>query len=136
MPTILDGAAISAAIKQDAKKEVEALAARSGSEWISGTYMGPPSIGLAKRQEHRDRRRSARARTDRRLAASGTQVHDERQRDTAPRVVQQRGDQARLVHAHVGEDAGDRQRVCDVGLAGAAHLAVVDHMAEKLGVER
>lgn len=40
-------------------------------------------------------------------------------------IVQHGGHQALMVHVHVGEDIGDGERVGNVGLAGAAPLAVV-----------
>ena len=49
------------------------------------------------------------------------------------RVVQQRGGQGRGVHAEIGEDAGDGQRMGDVRIAGAPHLALVGLLGELVG---
>jgi hypothetical protein len=49
-------------------------------------------------------------------------------------VVQQRGDQTLVVHAHLGQDARNRQRVIDIGLARLALLALVRFGAEQIGV--
>ncbi len=40
-------------------------------------------------------------------------------------IVQQCRDQALMVHVHIGEDIGHRQRVGNVGLTGAPDLPVV-----------
>ena len=48
-------------------------------------------------------------------------------------VMQDRCDQCCCIHAHFGEDARDRQRVKNVGLAGFALLALVFPCAELIG---
>ena len=48
-------------------------------------------------------------------------------------VVQQRGDQRGGVHAEVGQDVGDGQRVGDVRVAGAAQLVGVPLLGHLVG---
>ncbi|MNC14120.1 hypothetical protein D3C75_618860 [compost metagenome] len=48
-------------------------------------------------------------------------------------VVQHGGHQALMVHVHVGEDAGDGQRMGDVGFAAAPALAVVGLLGVVVG---
>ena len=50
------------------------------------------------------------------------------------RVVQQRGDQRDRVHAELGEDRRDRERVGDVGVAALAQLAAVVVLGDAVGV--
>ena len=50
---------------------------------------------------------------------------DRREAEVRAVAVQQRRDQGGGVHPEVGQDAGDRQRVGDVGLTGGAEHAVV-----------
>ena len=47
--------------------------------------------------------------------------------------MQQRGDDALVVHAHLAEDARDRDGVEDVGFAGGALLPFVGLGAEQVG---
>jgi hypothetical protein len=48
--------------------------------------------------------------------------------------VQQAGDQGRGVHAQLGEDRGDRERVRDVGVATAPQLPAVALLGDVVGV--